>query len=272
MGFRGPTGMHAYNRLTHKLNLSAEWNLWRRGEINMLRAADGLAPLPRRSRMDSLGTDVPVLYPFSPVVVPPPADWPARTFVTGYWFDDENLPAQPDLDSFVDAGTAPVLVTFGSGWPVHRRLDTARTLVSAARAVGRRTVLVDGPGDLAADDVHIAHDVDFGRLLPRTSAVVHHGGFGTTAEVFRAGVPQVVFPTLADNPYWAGRAHALGVGVRPLSVRRRDLAVMTASLDQAVNDPGLRATATELAQRIDSEKGLTVACDAIDRLFSTGRT
>jgi sterol 3beta-glucosyltransferase len=53
-------------------------------------------------------------------------------------------------------------------------------------------------------------------LFPRVAATVHHGGMGTTAEGFRAGVSMVIVPFFADQPYWGRRAHALGVGPPPI--------------------------------------------------------
>jgi vancomycin aglycone glucosyltransferase len=45
------------------------------------------------------------------------------------------------------------------------------------------------------------------------AAVVHHGGAGTTTDAARAGVPAVVVPQGADQPYWAGRVAVFGIGV-----------------------------------------------------------
>jgi vancomycin aglycone glucosyltransferase len=44
------------------------------------------------------------------------------------------------------------------------------------------------------------------------AAVVHHGGAGTTTTAALAGVPQVVVPRIADQPYWAARVAELGIG------------------------------------------------------------
>jgi hypothetical protein len=61
----------------------------------------------------------------------------------------------------------------------------------------------------AVDDVR-AHIKE---LFGRVAAVVHHGRAGITTTAARAGAPQVVVPQVADQPYWAGRVAALGVGV-----------------------------------------------------------
>ena len=55
-------------------------------------------------------------------------------------------------------------------------------------------------------------DVSFDILFPRVTAVVHHGGAGTTAAVARAGVPQIITPIFGDQFYWASRIVDLGIG------------------------------------------------------------
>src|SRR5262249_20647464 len=68
--------IRGYNRFTHQLSHRVEWSLWRRNEINMLRADHGFAPVRRPSELAGLGTKIPVIYPYSSAVVPVPAEWP----------------------------------------------------------------------------------------------------------------------------------------------------------------------------------------------------
>ncbi|MEV5964057.1 glycosyltransferase [Kribbella sp. NPDC051952] len=74
-----------------------------------------------------------------------------------------------------------------------------------------------GWADLSAvdgqEDCFVVGEVNHHELFPRMAAVVHHGGAGTTATSARAGVPQVVVPQGADQPYWASRVAELGIGV-----------------------------------------------------------
>jgi rhamnosyltransferase subunit B len=51
----------------------------------------------------------------------------------------------------------------------------------------------------------------FEALLPHLSALVHHGGIGTSAEAFRAGIPQLVVPYAFDQFANGQRAKDLGV-------------------------------------------------------------
>src|SRR5690606_18504 len=62
------------------------------------------------------GEPVPILYPFSPQVVPVPDEYPPHVHVTGYWFLDGTDDWQPDsaLLEFLEAGPPPIYDGFGS--------------------------------------------------------------------------------------------------------------------------------------------------------------
>jgi sterol 3beta-glucosyltransferase len=114
--------------------------------------------------------------------------------------------------------------------------------------------------DPQAEGVLVIDEAPHDWLLPRTAAVVHHGGVGTVAAALRAGVPQVVRPFVGDQPFWADRLHRLGVAPAPLTGRlttdRVATAITTAS-DSA-------AEARALAGRMATEDGIANAVAAIE--------
>ena len=125
--------------------------------------------------------------------------------------DERPLPAE--LEAFLDAGPPPVYVGFGS---MRAPADIARVAIEAVRGQGRRVLLARGWADLALiddqDDCFAVGEVNQQALFGRVAAVVHHGGAGTTTTATRAGVPQVVVPQWADQPYFASRVADLGIG------------------------------------------------------------
>nr|WP_206327354.1 glycosyltransferase [Streptomyces sp. S3(2020)] len=134
---------------------------------------------------------------------------------TGAWALPDERPLPDDLLAFLEAGEPPVFVGFGS-MPMRESTDVAQVAVDAVRAQGHRVLLGRGWADLSLidgqDDCFAVGDTNHQALFPRVAAVVHHGGAGTTTTAARAGVPQVLVPQLADQPYWAGRAADLGIG------------------------------------------------------------
>ncbi|MFG2911875.1 glycosyltransferase [Kitasatospora sp. NPDC048298] len=157
-----------------------------------------------------LATD-PLLDPWPS---PPGAGWP-EAVQTGAWILPDERPLPADLSAFLAAGEAPVYVGFGS-MPLRDPAGAARAAVEAVRAQGRRVLLGRGWARLAevdgAGDCFAVGEVNQQALFPKVAAVVHHGGAGTTTTAARAGVPQVLVPQMVDQPYWASRVAALGIG------------------------------------------------------------
>jgi UDP:flavonoid glycosyltransferase YjiC (YdhE family) len=134
---------------------------------------------------------------------------------TGAWILPDARPLPAGLEAFLDAGTPPVYVGFGS-MPMSTATDIARITVEAARAQGRRVLVSRGWAGLGpvdgSDDCLAVGDVNHQALFRRVAAVVHHGGAGTTTTAARAGAPQVVVPQFVDQPHWAARVAELGIG------------------------------------------------------------
>jgi vancomycin aglycone glucosyltransferase len=220
------------------------------------RAAIGLPPVT--GVRDHVFTRRPWLAA-DPLLAPCP-DLPDFDVVrTGAWVLPDERPLPAELVAFLDAGTPPVYVGFGS-MPMRTAPDVAAVAVEAVRAQGRRTVLARGWAELGPvdgrDDRFAVGEVSHRALFGRVAAVVHHGGAGTTTRAALAGAPQVVVPQIVDQPYWAARVAGLGIGAAhdgPVPT----LASLSASLGTALAPAtAARAKAVAGAMRTD---GTTVA-------------
>jgi vancomycin aglycone glucosyltransferase len=187
---------------------------------------------------------------------------------TGAWILPDERPLPAELESFLEGGTPPVYVGFGS---MRAPKDFARVAIEAIRAQGRRAVISRGWADLALiddrDDCFALGGVNLQALFGRVAVVVHHGGAGTTTTAAaRAGAPQVVVPQIADQPYWAGRVADLGIGTA-----HDGPTPTTESLSEALSTaltPETRARATAVAHtiRTDGAKvAATLLLDAVSR-------
>lgn len=178
--------------------------------LNDHRARLGLGPVD--DVRDHVHTDRPFLAA-DPILAPWPGSPDLDVVQTGAWILPDTRPLPGDLTEFLDGGAPPVYVGFSS---VRAPDDVAAVAIEAIRAQGRRIVISRGWADLVAiddrDDCFIVGEANLQALFTRVAAVVHHGGAGTTTTAARAGAPQVVVPQLADQPYWAGRVAALGIG------------------------------------------------------------
>jgi vancomycin aglycone glucosyltransferase len=237
-----------------------------RGPLNAHRAAIGLPPVD--NVRDHVHTDRPWLAT-DPILGPWPGSPDLDVVQTGAWILPDDRPLPADLVAFLDAGTPPVYVGFSS---VRAPADVARVAIEAVRGQGQRVLVSRGWADLALiddrDDCFAIGEVNHQALFKRVAAVVHHGGAGTTTATARAGAPQVVVPQIADQPYWAGRVAALGIGAAH-DGPTPTLASLSAALQTAMA-PETRARAAEMAGRIRTD-GASVAAKRLVEEVTTGR-
>lgn len=121
-----------------------------------------------------------------------------------------------------------------------------RPVLAAAAGLDADVVLVRPPETLTVPaSVRTTGWVPLAQMLPHATAVVHHGGAGTTLGALAAGVPQLIVPGPGDRRRNAELVAAAGAG---LAVPAR--AITTAVLDRLVRDPALRAGALALSGEI----------------------
>lgn len=190
---------------------------------------------------------------------------------TGAWMLRDTRPLPAELVEFLDAGTPPVYVGFGS-MPLRGPADIALAAVEAIRAQGRRAVVARGWAGLApiddGDDCFAVGEVNQQSLFGRVAAVVHHGGAGTTTTAAAAGAPQVVVPQGADQLYWAHRVGELGLGTAHVGT------VPTAESLSAALEPALapevRARAGAVARMIRTDGAAVAATLLLETISREG--
>lgn len=255
------------NRWTHVMIDALYW-LPLRSTINQWRQEQlGLPPLGANYPKQVRQRQMPMLYGFSPNVVPKPPDWGDHVEVTGYWFLDGSADWQPptDLVDFLEAEPPPVYVGFGS-MSTREPEETTDLILQALAYTKQRGVLVTGWGGVAGistSDVFVIDRVPFDWLFPQMAAVVHHGGSGTTAAGLRAGVPSIVVPFFMDQPFWGQRVADLGVGPQPIPHRRLSVERLAAAITTAITDKEMQRRAAALGECIRAEDGIARAVEVI---------
>jgi UDP:flavonoid glycosyltransferase YjiC (YdhE family) len=266
-----------FNRLSYDLARQMLWQAFRPADRLARQDVIHLRPAPLAGPYKSACLrDMPILYGFSPSVIPPPADWGDEIHVTGYWFLDpaEDWTPPPDLSEFLEAGPPPVYIGFGS-MSSRDPQETGRLVLEALARAGQRAVILSGWSGLHAADLPasaIAVDsVPFPWLFPRCAGVVHHGGAGTTAAGLRAGVPSVVVPFFADQPFWGRRVAKLGVGPSPIPRKELTVERLARAIETSLEDSAMRLRAAELGAAIRAEDGIANAVAVVGGLRTRPR-
>lgn len=272
----GPTGANA----GPWLNAFGWWlagALLRRAtdaRLNAIVTAGGLAPW-HDVLLEASHSRLLDLVAVSPHVIPHDPLFPRVTHVTGYWFlDERGFTPPPALASFV-GDRKPLVVGFGSMIGLDTKQTTA-TILEAVSTLDCPVVLQAGWAKLGKamlpKNVHVAGFVPHGWLFPRARAVVHHGGAGTTAAAFRAGIPQAIVWHLGDQPAWGKSVEKLGVGPAMRSHHELDARWLRAAIDRLLTDKEMATAATSLGTAIRAEDGTAEAVRAIEAAVAEATT
>jgi sterol 3beta-glucosyltransferase len=231
--------------------------------LNVIRKAEGLEPLPSPMFIDDgvLAKKIPILHLFSEALVKRPLDWPELAQITGFCFlEEDGWTAPDDLVAFVgeDPQKAPLYIGFGSMTGKEPKA-LAELTIGAVRRANERAVLVTGwggaPGLSADPNVYVTNRVSHDWLLPRSRAVVHHGGAGTTAAGLRAARPTQVVAFFGDQPYWGHRVFKNGAGPYPILRRNVTEEALSDAMKKLVAEPAYKEGAKRIAALMANEDG-----------------
>lgn len=212
---------------------------------------------------------LPTVISCSNYIFPRPNDWPEYVYNTGNWFLDDEASWRPssDLLDFIERGTPPVYVGFGSITDPALSVQTTELVIDALKRSGQRGILATGWNGMSkidniGEEIFILESAPHSWLFPRMSAVIHHGGAGTTAAGLKAGVPSIIIPYSNDQFAWGRRVFELGVGSKP--IRRKKLtAEKLSDAVKFVLAKEIKDAAKNLGIKIQSEKGAEEAAKII---------
>ncbi len=261
-----------YRRLTHEFITQTYWQGSRVLYRWIRRSNPHLSPLTDWAFAERSERRTPILYAFSPHVLPPPADWGEDVHVTGYWLtDDPDWHPPKKLLEFLDTDSKPIAISFGSTSTSNPE-RIAAILREALALSGQRAVIVGADNHLSdlPGTVFQLDSAPYSWVFPRMSVVIHHGGAGTTGAGLMAGVPNVVIPFTSDQPFWGHRVHSLGAGPKPIPAKKLTAQTLAKSIVTAVSDQDMRARAKAIGARIRAEDGVSRTIDIVQKNVEEG--
>jgi sterol 3beta-glucosyltransferase len=184
---------------------------------------------------------------------------------------EEDYQPPRELKDFLSAGKTPVCVTFGSMLNRESERITYRAMAAIQKTNHRAIFLTGWNGfrpERIPDNMLFMEAVPHHWLFPLCKMVIHHGGAGTTGAGLHAGVPNIIVPHTADQPFWGMRVHAIGVGPKPIPVRRLSTERLAAAIIEAEGD-AIRRRAQAIGQEMRSEDGVRKAVELIEKVKQT---
>jgi hypothetical protein len=268
-------GSRFLNRLTHRISEKIAFGSAKMGFEQVRRGAG----LPKRKLFFPFDENphrlrTPILCAWSPSILPPSNDWIyPNVHVTGYYFfplESVRLQSKSQeqalaLQKFLDTGKSPICVSFGSMVNKDaKRID--EIIRRALKRTNNRGVILSGWGGIkheSSNDLLYVESAPHDWLLPKCKLVIHHGGAGTTSAGLRAGIPNIVVPFTADQPFWGSRVYAVGAGPKPIRLKKLSVDKLTQAIVEA-ESKAIREAAQAIGQIIRGEEGVKSAIDLIE--------
>ena len=234
----------------------------------------GLGDLVNRFRVQTLGLEpvstlwapgqlwrlrVPYTYLWSPGLIPKPSDWGSEIDLAGFVFLDLASSFKPPggLSQFLEAGEPPVYIGFGS-IVVDDPNQFTTLIFEAIQKAGVRALVSKGWGGLGDEgntpnNVYMLENTPHDWLFPRVSAVVHHGGAGTTAIGLKCGKPTMIVPFFGDQPFWGAMVAKAGAGAdSAIPYKRLTVDAFANGIRQCLS-PEAKRNAEKIAHDIEVE-------------------
>lgn len=247
------------------------YDRWLGDTVNAIRAEHGRPPVHRMLTRYFFRTPQLRIGLFPEWFAPAPSDWPVPSELLGFTFQDSvtggaDAVLPPGLAEYVAAGDPPICVSMGTA-NAHAAA-TYRAALEAGEELGRRVLVLTTfpdalPGSLP-DHAHHVPYAPFSQVLPHVSALVHHGGVGTTAQALRAGVPQLIVPRAFDQHDNAERVATFGCG-RTVPESAITGGLLARELAALASDPDVASACAEVAARFaDDPEGAGAIARAAD--------
>jgi UDP:flavonoid glycosyltransferase YjiC (YdhE family) len=175
-------------------------------------------------------------------------------------------------DSWGDPEWPLVYVTFGSvAGALPQLAPVYPAVIDVLGDLAMRVLLTIGQGDGPVFDrvpanVHVERWWPQADVMPLASAVVGHGGFGTTMTALAGGVPQVVVPLFSSDQFInAARVAEVGVGVR-VDGGVEGVAGLPDALARVLGEPAFGQAARDMAEEIAGLPEVSEAVPILEQL------
>lgn len=145
-------------------------------------------------------------------------------------------------------------------------------IFGAVKRTGVRALVSKGWGNLGQgkdvpDNVFLLGNVPHDWLFKYVSAVVHHGGAGTTAIGIAMGKPTVVVPFFGDQAFWGGMIYRAGAGPEPIPYKKMTEESLVESIITALK-PETQEAVREMSLQIGKENGAADAAKSFHKAIN----
>ncbi|ACS86259.1 glycosyltransferase [Musicola paradisiaca] len=218
--------------------------------LNEFRNGLGLPHIERVITRWTHKTDAELLCLFPQWFASPLPDWPANLHQVGFpLFNLLNQQEQDETGAFIAQAKTVILMP---SWALQVNTTLIVALAKKIRRLGYQCLVVGAPNPQFGDDSGIRFEkhINLAQYLHQFKAIIHHGGIGTIAQSFAAGIPQMVLPSAFDQFDNARRVTAMKCG---LSLTEAEAGHMDRRLKRLLNDPDIAENCQRIRARFLAE-------------------
>jgi len=200
-----------------------------------------------------------MIFAVSPALCPRQNYWPSHVEVTGYkkTRDNSKQPLRDEVITFINRHEKVLFLTFGSMLSQDPR--GVSTLIYEALLETKIPVIVNtAAGGLIElekfkqhPDFLFTKTIDYNAIFPKISAVVHHGGSGTTHTALMHASPSMIVPHVIDQFQWNRILHKKGVGPLGPSINKLEKSEFKSKLLDMLSNDRYRKAAKKLANQMN---------------------
>ena len=150
------------------------------------------------------------------------------------------------------------------------------TVFEAVRKAGVRAIVSKGWGGLGSGELSIPRntfligDTPHDWLFKHVSAVVHHGGAGTTAAGILAGFPTVIVPFFGDQPFWGNMIARTGAGPEPIPYKQLTADNLAAAILKALRSETVM-NAKRLSEGLAEDRGASAGAQSFHKMLDLNK-
>jgi sterol 3beta-glucosyltransferase len=186
------------------------------------------------------------LFPVSQAIQKENDLWTDKAVVTGYFFYDPPGDFIRDDRLVVRA--------------IHMAHERAIIQVSGVKPV------------TSHENIMFVENIPYSWLFKHVTLVIHHCGFGTTAEVLKYGLPSVPFPHIFTQWKLATRIYRLGLAHQPLNIQKLTDKQLADAISATKRNVQMKKCVLEISRIIKKENGLKKAVDLICKYYDNRET
>jgi UDP:flavonoid glycosyltransferase YjiC (YdhE family) len=199
--------------------------------------------------------------------------WSANHQVCGFLNlseDDRCWDLPDDLLEFLEAGSAPIYMTFGSLQQAVPEWSMDLFLSAVEQAGCRAIIQTSSPRFMAGTQqshVYFIGKHPHQRVFKRCAGVVHHGGAGTSHAATRSGCPSIVIPFMDEQLFWARKLQSLGLAGKPLPAKYVSANTLAKAIQNVLTNSHYYNTAQNVCPNMQEQYGVGKAVDLLTKQF-----